>query len=110
MNIVVAWLLGVLVAFGLGIVHPTVQAQEQPSAGQPAEQYYSGTITQLDRESVTVYRTVLGSNASSRSFRITDSTKIEGKLRAKARVTVRYITRDEGDEAVYILVRTARRK
>jgi hypothetical protein len=89
----------VLCAFGQS--QPWQQIQEQP----PAEQYFSGTVVSYAEEKVTVARTVLGKNSSSRYFTITGDTLIEGKLRVKVRVTVQYITKDEVDYAVHIIVR-----
>jgi hypothetical protein len=89
----------VLCAFGQP--QPSQQTQEQP----PAEQYFSGTVVSYVEEKVTVARTVLGKNSSSRYFTITGDTLVEGKLRVKVRVTVQYITKDEVDYAVHIIVR-----
>jgi hypothetical protein len=85
----------------LGQNQPAQQVQEQP----PAEQYFSGTVVSYAGEIVTVARTVLGKNSSSRYFTITGDTLIEGKLKIKVRVTVQYVTKDEVDYAVHIIVR-----
>jgi hypothetical protein len=82
------------------------QSQEPPSIEQPAEEYFSGTVVAYAGEILTVARTVLGKNSSSRRFIVTTATQIEGKLRVKARVTVQYITKDEVDQALHIIVRT----
>ena len=89
----------VLCAFGQN--QPTQQTQELP----PAEQYFSGTVVSCTAEKVTVARTVLGKNSSSRYFTIGSETQIEGKLKVKVRVTVQYVTKDEIDYAVHIIVR-----
>ena len=86
-------------AFGQN--QPAPQPQEQP----PAEQYFSGTVVSYAGEIVTVSRTVLGKNSASRYFTITGDTQIEGKLKVKVRVTVQYVTKDEVDYAVHIIVR-----
>jgi hypothetical protein len=44
-------------------------------------------------------------DSSSRNFVITPETQIDGKLRAKVRVTVQYVTKNEVDHAVHIVVR-----
>jgi len=93
----------VLCALGQNI--PIPQTQEQPPAEQPVDQYFSGTVVSYAAEKVTVARTVLGRNSSSRFFTITPDTRIEGKLRVKVRVTVQYITKDEIDYALHIIVR-----
>ena len=84
---------------------PTQQNQEPPSAEQPADQYFSGTVIAYAEDKLTVARTVLGKNSSSRSFKVTAKTQIDGRLRVNARVTVQYITKDEVDQAVHIIVR-----
>jgi hypothetical protein len=42
-----------------------------------------------------------------RTFRITPDTKVEGKLKVKVRVTVRYVGDDAGETAMLIVVRTS---
>ena len=82
------------------------QNQEPPPAAeQPADQYFSGTVISFSSEKLTVSRRILGKTDSSRSFSITAETQIDGKLRARARVTVQYATRDEIDRAIRIVVR-----
>jgi hypothetical protein len=88
-----------LCAFGQA--RPAQQEQEQA----PAEQYFSGTVVSYAGEKVMVARTILGKNSSSRDFTITSETQIEGKLKVKVRVTVQYVTKDEVDYAVHIIVR-----
>ena len=89
----------------------SVRAQDAaPSEQKPKPDYFSGTITVLDEEKVTVLKTVLGKTSETRTFLITKETRIEGKLRLKARVTVRYTHNDEGNRALHIIVRTAQKK
>ena len=64
----------------------------------------------LDEEKLTVLKTVLGKNSETRTFLITKETRIEGKLKLKARVTVRYTHEDEGFRALHIIVRSAQKK
>jgi hypothetical protein len=75
-----------------------VCAQEGP---QSPDQFFSGTIVEIDAQRITVSRTVLGKDSATRTFQITPETRIEGKPRVKSRVTVRF----EGDRAVHIIVR-----
>jgi hypothetical protein len=82
------------------------QDQQLPAAVKTADQYFSGAVVSCAAEKLTVARTVLGTNASSRTFTITADTQIEGKLKVNARVTVQYITKDDVDQAVHILVRS----
>ena len=69
------------------------------------ETFYSGTVLEFSDDKVTVSRAVLGKAAENRTFQINSETKIEGKLRAKSRVTVRFTTRESVDVALSILVR-----
>lgn len=84
---------------------PPQPPPEPPQAEQPSEEYFSGTVIAFAGESITVARTVLGRSSSSRRFVITEETEIEGKLKVKCRVTVQYVTRDEVDRALHIIVR-----
>ena len=86
--------------------------QEQPPANQPEQQdqYFSGTVTAMDENKITVMRTVLGTDSTTRTFVITPKTRIEGKPKVKARVTVRFVSEDDTDRAVHILVRTSSKK
>lgn len=101
----IVWLVRALVlvltiAAGAGSIRP---AQDQ-SQNAAAEQFFSGVVSGMQEGRVTVSRTALGKEES-RTFVITAETRIEGKLRDKARVTVRYRTTEEGDIAVHIIVR-----
>ena len=104
----------VLIGFLLFLFAPTstIPARGQDSA--PAEQrkseFYSGVVTEFTESKVTVFKTVLGKNAESRTFLITPETRMEGKLKAKARVTVRYVREDDGDRALHIIVRSSQKK
>jgi len=85
-------------------------AQESDSAAPkivvPAELIFSGTVTQLTDRSLTVVRRVAGQPPVTREFARDDKTTVEGKLRNKARVTVRYTALDDGGfVAVHIIVR-----
>jgi hypothetical protein len=87
------------------------QAQNTPTAEQkPKYPYFSGTITALDEDKVTVIKTVLGKNSETRTFLISKDTRIEGKLKLKVRVTVRYTRDDDGYHALHIIVRTVQKK
>ena len=85
--------------------------QDAATAEQkPKYEYFSGTITVLEEEKVTLLKTVLGKTSETRTFLITKETRIEGKLKVKARVTVRYTHDDEGYRALHIIVRTTQKK
>jgi hypothetical protein len=83
-------------------------AQERPAEIVKVEApvYFSGNVTQASAVSITVNRKGLGSNAATKTFVIDRETKIEGKLRSKVKVTVRFVM-DEAERAraVRIIVR-----
>jgi hypothetical protein len=81
--------------------------QEQPPASEPNYEFVSGTVTELSDSHIVVNRALLGKPPENRTFQINAETKVEGKLKAKARVTVGFKTTEEGDVAVRIIVRNA---
>lgn len=89
----------------------TQDGSEPKQAPQKTEPKYddtfSGPIVEISQERITVSRSILGKPAEKRSFWIKPDTRIEGKLRAKVRVTVGFVTTDEGDIARLIVVRPA---
>lgn len=86
------------------------QAQEQAPAAEPNYEFVSGTITEMTPGRIVVNRAVIGKPAEERTFLMNSETKVEGKLRTKARVTVGFKTTDEGDVAVRIIVRSGQSK
>ncbi len=104
-----------LVALGIPLgsaIAAQTSATPAPAPGVPGKKaapsadIFSGTVTKLTDESVTVVRKVAGHDAVTREFVRDGSTKVEGKLREKVRVTVRYKAGDDGGfVAVYIIVR-----
>jgi hypothetical protein len=80
-------------------------AQDNPPANEPSYEFFSGNVVQLSDTKITVARTALG-QTETRDFLITAETKVEGKLRNKARVTVGFKNSDQGDIAVRVIVRT----
>ena len=77
---------------------------DETGTSKAADTFFAGTVSQFSAETIIVGRTVRG-KAESRTFILTSQTKIEGKLAVKVRVTVRYITDDDGDTATLIVVR-----
>jgi hypothetical protein len=72
----------------------------------PANDIFSGTVSELTADSITVVRKVPARDAGASKFLLDAQTKVEGKLRVKARVTVRYQADDEGQlHALHIIVR-----
>ena len=83
----------------------TLPAQEDqpPSKSQPSyDDTFAGPIVELTTTKVTVSRNVLG-KTEKRTFLIKTDTRIEGKLRVKEKVTVGFVTTDEGDIARLIV-------
>jgi hypothetical protein len=98
-----------IVILGLAAQNESPKREPEPQPAEQADQYFSGVIVALSGDRLTVSRTVLGAT-SSRTFLIGAETQIEGKLAVKARVTVKYVTKDEEERAVHILVRDAAKK
>jgi hypothetical protein len=95
----------------IGLITAALSAQEpapaKPEAPNSEPQYqdkFSGDITEYTVDKITVSRSVLG-KLEKRSFWIKADTKIEGKLKVKVKVTVGFVTSDEGDVARLIVVR-----
>jgi hypothetical protein len=77
---------------------------QNPSAPEPDYEFVSGTIAELPAGKIVVNRAGLG-KPELRTFLITEETKIEGRLRQGARVTVGFKPSEFGDVAVRIIVR-----
>jgi hypothetical protein len=73
------------------------------------DQTFSGPIVEVSATKITVSRSILGKPAEKRSFWIKTDTRIEGKLRVRAKVTVGYVTTDNGDVARLVVVRTSQK-
>jgi hypothetical protein len=93
----------------------TTTCLSSASGQSPAEQvnseadtFFSGHVVEMAADHVTVSRTVLGKTPEKRTFKITPDTKMEGKMKNKSRVTVRYTTTDDGEIAISIIVRPDR--
>jgi carbonic anhydrase/acetyltransferase-like protein (isoleucine patch superfamily) len=62
---------------------------------------------ELSATKITVSRSILGQPAEKHTFLIKSDTRIEGRLRVRAKVTVGFVTADDGDVARLIVVRAA---
>jgi hypothetical protein len=82
----------------------TLLVADEAGTAKAANTFFAGTVSQFSAETIIVGRTVRG-KAESRTFSLTPQTKIEGKLALRVRVTVRYISDDDGDTATMIVVR-----
>lgn len=102
------WLLRA--AFLLIAAIPVKPVAHQPPVEETprteSKQFFSGVVTDLPGSRITVDRVQAGQPTESRSFQITAETKVEGRLRKSAKVTVQYLTGDQGDVALHIIVRT----
>ena len=103
-------LTGIVLLLLSPVVHIPVRAQDNAPSEQPRSEFFSGVVTTLAADKITVFKTVLGKSSETRTFLITPETRVEGKLRAKVRVTVRYTRDDEGDRALHIIVRSSQKK
>ncbi len=95
--------------FVIGLLISTAAAPvraDETGTAKAADTFFAGTVAELTSDSIVVGRMVRG-KAESRTFQLTPQTQTEGKLAVKVRVTVRYITDDEGDTATLIVVRGA---
>lgn len=71
-----------------------------------ANSYFSGTVTDIKPDSITVVRKLPAKDPVARTFTMDARTTVEGRIRENARVTVRYGTREDGLlRAVHIIVR-----
>jgi hypothetical protein len=82
-----------------------LRSQDAATAVQPHDQFLTGTITALSATSITVTRIVMGKESTVRTFAITPATEIKGKPKMDWRVTVRFVSEENGDRAVRIIVR-----
>lgn len=89
---------------------PRPQDPQDKKAEEPKpDTFFAGTVIETTVDKITVSRVVLG-KTEKRSFRVTPDTKCDGKLKAKVRVTVRYVTTEDGDTAELIVVRSQQKK
>lgn len=94
-------LFAISVAAPAGITRATAQ---DSTASKPPNTFFAGTVEVYSQQRITVSRMVLG-KTEKRDFKITPETKVEGRLRAKVRVTVRYVASEDGETATLIVVR-----
>jgi hypothetical protein len=77
------------------------------AAQEDQDNYFTGTLVENASDHLKVSR-VLQGKTEERVFKVNAQTKIEGgRLRARERVTVRYVTADEGDTAILVIIRPA---
>ncbi|PWU02220.1 MAG: hypothetical protein C5B51_21240 [Terriglobia bacterium] len=82
------------------------QNTAQAGNTQAKDQFFTGIVTAVDDQSLTVNRMVLGKNSSTKTFAVTAETRFEGgRPTVRSQVTVRYVTTDDGDRAVNVILR-----
>ena len=86
------------------------RGQEPAPTQQPHSDFFSGVVTAFSGDQITVLRAVPRKSSETRTFAITKETRVEGKLRLKVRVTVRYVRDDDSDRALHIIVRISQKK
>ena len=93
----------------LGVMARPQDPPDKKADEPKPDTFFSGTLIETTVDKITVSRVVLG-KTEKRVFRVTPDTKCEGKLKAKVRVTVRYVTTEDGETADLIIVRSQQRK
>ena len=83
--------------------------KNQPKSEPKYDETFSGLIVELSATKITVSRSILGKPAEKCTFAIKPDTRVEGKLRVRAKVTVGFVTTDEGDIARLVVVRPAQK-
>lgn len=79
--------------------------EQDPPAEAPSE-FVSGIVVDLPAGKLVVNRALVGQAPEHHTFTLTPETKVEGKLRVQARVTVGYKTTESGETvAVRVIVR-----
>jgi hypothetical protein len=85
----------------------TTEKPDNAKSEPKYDQTFSGPIVEVTATKITVSRSILGKPAEKRTFWIKADTRVEGKLRVRAKVTVGYVTTDDGDVAKLVVVRTS---
>lgn len=82
------------------------QKNDQTATAKAKDRYFTGRVMAVEDTTLTVNRRVLGKNSSTKTFVITADTQFEGgRPTVGAQVTVRYVTTDEGERAVHVILR-----
>ena len=71
---------------------------------QDKDNYFTGTLVENTPDHLKVSR-VLQGKKEEHVFRVNAQTKIEGRLRLRVRINVRYVSDDNGDTAILVIVR-----
>jgi len=97
----------ILPTLALVLVTAALAIAQPPASRSTTEgRIFSGTVTAVAPDRITVVRKVPAKADESRDFAINTDTKVEGHLRVNARVSVRFKTGDDGvSHALHIIVR-----
>ena len=99
----------ITLALAVALIMPAAFLSAQDAAAPPkppASDIFSGIVIALSPEAVTVERTALLRDTVKRTFIRDSQTVVEGTLKPKARVSVRYTTDESGQfHALHIIVR-----
>jgi len=86
----------------------TELSKKDASQSEPSyDDTFSGPVVEFSATKITVSRSILGQPAEKHTFLIKADTRIEGRLRVRTKVTVGFVSTDDGDIARLIVVRSA---
>ncbi len=93
-----------LMVLSFALIARMVAAQDEDNNS------FTGTLIESTPDHLKVTRVVQG-KTEGRVFKVTTQTKIEGgRLRLKQRIYVRYVSADEIDTAILVIIRPAAKK
>jgi len=97
-----------LITLVLALASAVVALGQAPASKSTTEgDIFSGTVTAVGAAQITVVRKVPAKADESRDFAVDKNTKVEGRLRVNARVSVRFKTGDDGlSHALRVIVRS----
>lgn len=97
-----------LITFVLVLASAVAGLGQAPRSKSTTEgDIFSGTVTAVAADKITVVRKVPARADESRDFAVDQGTKVEGRLRVNARVSVRFKTGDDGvSHALRVIVRS----
>lgn len=99
-----------LLLASLALAQEGDQKPDGTKAEPPYDETFSGPVLEITASKIVVSRSILGKPPEKRTFVIKVDTRIEGKLRVRAKVTVGFVTNGEGDVARLIVVRGPQQK
>lgn len=103
-------MLGTSLFGGFVTAQETELSRKDGANNEPSyDDTFSGPVLEVSAVKITVSRSILGQPAEKRTFLIKSDTRIEGRLRVRAKVTVGFVTTEDGDIARLIVVRTNQR-